>query len=277
VKADQQKIKDVTKKLRKPKSANYFGKDTEDAIVLFKYAKTDHERNKLFNERIYIPLTRLVESILNRYKLYANEDMKTTIEDCIAFAFEKIKQFDETKKVCKPCKLTSSEDDYCACCGKKLKSVKAYSYLGTVVKRYLISSRIAFQKQQDLQVNTSSTDEVVKDSSNDSDSNSNTDVVVPDHNDYEVTAEKEEFFEFIVQYLTNHKEEIIAINHKFDDIFGVILLFMKEPADVPIYNKKALYVIIRELTGIKNTSIITEFFKVMKNKYEEGKKQYYNS
>jgi hypothetical protein len=101
---------------RKPKQSNiYFTQETEDAII--KYVRSDNEveRNKIFNDAINYAFHKLAENIIHTFKFYYTE-VQTIDElkhEVVCVLLEKLKLYDQSKG-------------------------KAYSYFGTIVKRYLI-------------------------------------------------------------------------------------------------------------------------------------------
>ena len=58
----------------------YFGQDTEDAIVEFNNETDARVRNTIYNERIRVPIEKLVENIIHTFKFYyfdvPTEDVK---------------------------------------------------------------------------------------------------------------------------------------------------------------------------------------------------------
>ena len=103
---------------RKKSKANYFTKETEEYIVKYNTSTDVDYRNKIFTEHIYIPFYKLAENIIHTFKFYytdveAIEDLKHEIVSVLLE--EKISKFDPTN------------------------GAKAYSYFGTIVKRWLIN------------------------------------------------------------------------------------------------------------------------------------------
>jgi len=103
---------------RKKKSNHYFTQETEDAIVAYNAAETFDEKNKIYHERIHYAFYKLTENIIHTFKFYYTE--VDNIEDLqfevISFLLSKIHLFNPAK------------------------GAKAYSYFGTIAKRYLILS-----------------------------------------------------------------------------------------------------------------------------------------
>ena len=105
-----------TVRKRKPKESNiYFTSDTEEAILEYLKARSPKKRNQIFNERINYAFHKLAENIIHTFKFYYTE--VNTIDELkhevVAFLLEKLHLYRQDKG-------------------------KAYSYFGTIAKRYLI-------------------------------------------------------------------------------------------------------------------------------------------
>ena len=104
------------KKKRGRKSTRmYFTHDTELAIGEYLAYNNEATRNKIFNERINYAFHKLAENIIHTFKFYYTE--VNTIDELkhevVAFLLEKLHLYKQEKG-------------------------KAYSYFGTIAKRYLI-------------------------------------------------------------------------------------------------------------------------------------------
>ena len=103
---------------RKRSKANYFTSETEDFINKYNESTDNEYRNQIFTEHIYFPFYKLAENIIHTFKFYYTdvdkiEDLKHEIVSMLLE--EKIMKFD------------------------KNNGAKAYSYFGTIVKRWLIN------------------------------------------------------------------------------------------------------------------------------------------
>jgi hypothetical protein len=101
----------------------YFGEPQENAVRMFLTATTITEKNKIYNEFLYAPLNKMIDSIIRRYKLYRkNQEFVDTHADVLSFLITKADKF------------------------KPEKGKKAYSYFGTICKNYLMGQIIKDQK-----------------------------------------------------------------------------------------------------------------------------------
>ena len=106
------------KKKRKPKSKNYFTADTEAAIIRFNHELDSEIRSKIYREELHHAFFKLTQNLIHTFKFYYTEEsnLEDLQHEVITFLLSKLHLFDPTK------------------------GAKAYSYFGTVAKRYLIAS-----------------------------------------------------------------------------------------------------------------------------------------
>lgn len=116
----------MAKRGRKPgQQKGYFYEEQENAIILYLYSDDNHFRSKLYNKTLKPAFTKMIESIIRRYKLYVpDEEFNETFNDTLSYLMTKINNFDPSK------------------------GHKAYSYCGTVCKNYLKSKCSKYIKKQ---------------------------------------------------------------------------------------------------------------------------------
>lgn len=86
---------------RKPKERKgYFYEKEEEAVVKYNSSQNETERNAIFNTVLLPALTKMIESIIRRYKLYIpDEEFKQTFDDTISYLLTKISNFKPVMKV----------------------------------------------------------------------------------------------------------------------------------------------------------------------------------
>lgn len=113
------------RKKTKKETDNYFGVFEEEMVV--KYIQTEDiiKKNKIYEDHLNVPLRKLIESIINTYKLYSTvQSYQDLFEDIVYFLFTKIDKFNPQN------------------------GAKAYSYYGTIVKRKLQNIRMTEAKEK---------------------------------------------------------------------------------------------------------------------------------
>ena len=101
---------------RKPKEPRvYFTEDTENAIIEYSSLTDQSQRDRLYKECIQYAFYKLAENIIHTFKFYYTDS--DTIEELkhevVTFLLEKLHLYNQSKG-------------------------KAFSYFGTIAKRYLI-------------------------------------------------------------------------------------------------------------------------------------------
>ena len=85
----------MAKRGRKPKERKgYFYEKEETAIIQYIHEENIEEKNRIFNTVIYPALTKMIESIIRRYKLFVpDEDFEQNFNDTISYLLTKIHHF----------------------------------------------------------------------------------------------------------------------------------------------------------------------------------------
>ena len=97
-------------------SKNYFTQETEDAIIAYNDSTDFEERSRIYETKIHYAFFKLTQNIIHTFKFYYTEvnNIEDLQHEVITFLLSKIHKFDSTR------------------------GAKAYSYFGTIVKRWLI-------------------------------------------------------------------------------------------------------------------------------------------
>ena len=85
----------MAKRGRKPKERKgYFYENEESAIVRYINETNIAEKNKIFNTILYPALTKMIESLIRRYKLFVpDEEFEQNFSDTISYLLTKINHF----------------------------------------------------------------------------------------------------------------------------------------------------------------------------------------
>lgn len=216
-----------TVRKRKPKqSINYFTQDTENAIIEYLASNDPVERNKIYNERIDYGFYKLTENIIHTFKFYYTEvdTIPELQHEVVAFLLEKLHLYDQSKG-------------------------KAYSYFGTIAKRYLILYNNANYKKLKDKAPVEAVDE---------DKSIYIDIV----NNSPELYEEESSNSFMNQYIKYVDDRLFELFVKPNDarIADAILELFRRRENIDIFNKKALYIYIKEITDA-TTPQITKIIK----------------
>lgn len=222
----------------KKKQNVYFTQDTENAIVEYNKCEDPVERNIIYTKKIHPAFYKLAEIMIHRFKFY-NFDVphEDVKHEVIAFLHEKIGKYDETT------------------------GFKAFSYFSIVAKNYLIAENnknyYQYKKRNTLE-------------SIDSERN-----IVNEQIRSDFIDEQKDFIDLFVDVVEKYLPLIFTKNRDVQVADSVLYLF-KTRENIENYNKKALYILIRERTGIKTqhiTNVINKvreiYFKLYKE-YTDG-------
>jgi len=222
---------------RRKKSKNYFTQETEDYIVKYNNLDSveDSElRSKIYERDIHYPFFKLTQNIIHTFKFYHTEvtDLEHLQHEIITFLLSKIHLFDPTR------------------------GAKAYSYFGTIVKRWLILYNTKNYKKK---INKVGVDELSKEGSSH----------VYSIGDSRIKSDLDKYVDIFVGHVS---ENIFELFPKKNDaqIADAILELFRKREDLEVFNKKALYIYIREMVDVKTpkiTKIADKLHDIFKSQY----------
>jgi hypothetical protein len=219
------------RKRRPKKSIDYFTLDTQQAILDYRKETSQAKRNQIFNEKIYYAFYKLAENIIHTFKFYYTEvdNIDELKHEVIAFLLEKLHLYNQDKG-------------------------KAYSYFGTIAKRYLIVYKNNNYKRLKgkAHVEEVDTDKTI------------TNELILNQPEYP------ESFNFIDLFIKEIDENLLELFPKAQEarVGDAILELFKRRENIDIFNKKALFIYIKEITDAP-TPVITKVIKILKEIYRE--------
>jgi len=207
------------------KSKNmYFTKETENAIIQYNCTDNWNTKNQLYNEYIKYAFEKLVENIIHTFKFYYFDVPPEKVKhEVISFLIMNIHKYNPDKG-------------------------KAFSYFSIVTKNYLILHNNKNYKNYKIHDNI----ETLNFGRN----------TTTNYAEIEASNFMEEYVDQLVKYWENNLTNIF---HRKKDISVAdsILSLFKNRENIENFNKKYLYVLIREQTGTK-TQHITRIVNIMK-------------
>ena len=241
--AEEQEVlltKKGTVRKRKPKKANvYFTQETEDGIIEYLKCTDQDTRNKIFNEKINYSFHKLAENIIHTFKFYYTEvdTIPELQHEVVAFLLEKLHLYNQNKG-------------------------KAFSYFGTIAKRYLILYNNANYKKLKDKAPVEAVDEdksILID-------------IVNSNNEPQV----DQLPSYLQQFTKYVDANLFILFPKQNDarIADAILELFRKNENLDIFNKKALYIYVKEMTEA-STPQITKIIKRLKIVYVKKYNEYY--
>ena len=212
------------KRTRTRKKNNYFTKVHEEAIV--KYALTDDRmvRTELYIDFIEPAFNEMVDKIVYTYKFNNLPNIDYLKDDCKIWLMTILDKYDPNKKS------------------------KAFSYFSVITKNWFIHKVKQNSKKlkRDLKYEDLTGDTDLKE--------------LVTENTYESDREQMEFWQHLFQEMKqwenlklkdNEKKVLDAINILFDSI-----------EQIEIFNKKAIYLYMREITGLNTKQIVNNLNRI---------------
>jgi len=93
-------------------------------------------------------------------------------------------------------------------------------------------------------------------------------------NDYDEAREKDEFWNFLWEEIKTWDTDKLKDNEK--KVLEAIKILLESPSDIEIFNKKAIYLYMREITGLNTKQIVNSLnkmrkrYRIFKTKWDRG-------
>lgn len=215
--------------VNRPTERIYFTEKTEEAIILYNKTTDSEVREQIYKDSIQYPMDKLAENVINRFKFpYVNQTFDDLKKQVVSFLVINLAKFTQGKG-------------------------KAFSYFSVIAKNYLILHNNNGYKQEKRSVYLSDKNE--------------SDVSIEEvlHLELPNTEVQEEVKEFIGLMITYWDKNITRVFKKKRDIeiANAVLELFRRVDNIENFNKKALYLMIREMTDCK-TSYITKVVNKMR-------------
>ena len=220
--------------MARKKTNNYFTKITDIAISAYNSNESISKRERIYRRFIYPALLKLTENIINKIKpTYIDSSFKDLQSDLVTFLTSKLNKFNPA-------------------------AGKAYSYYTRTSFNYLIAENqkaYAKLKNSALEIN-------IDDQRN---------VFIEAHN-IDMQDSLQEFMDAYIEYCYNNLTSLF--NNSTDiHVADSILHIFSTRDDIENFNKKALFIFIRERTGLATINI-TRVIKILKKIYDEKFKEF---
>lgn len=221
-----------------PKVSNvYFTYDTEAAIVAYNESIDPREKDRIYNEKIQHAFFKIAENVYNTFKFsYADVSPLEIQKQAISHMVANIDKYEKGKG-------------------------KAFSYFSIVAKNWFIldnnTTYKRFKKHVEICEQTGESGEFV---------------VEPEHEKQE--SETREFIKLMVEYWDKNVGKLFTKERDLKIANAVIEIFRNSDR-IDVFNKKALYLYIREISNCQ-TQHITKVINKMKTTQTNIAEEYLN-
>ena len=233
---------------RKRRTANvsrmYFTQETEDAIVLYNLTEDLAVREQIFRDKILQPFQKLVENVFNTFKFsYFETGPQDVQKECLTHLVANMHKYDPTR-----CSKSDPK-----------KKTRAFAYFSIIAKHYLILLNNTNYKKFNQNVEISE------------ERDENTAQLQQDDK-YYAQQELSDFIKLIIDFWEKNVNKIFTKQRDLNIANAVVELF-RNSERIDAFNKKALYLYIREIASCK-TQQITKVINRMKQYHDTIQKSY---
>ena len=218
---------------------HYFTHEHEDAIVRYAQITCIRERTDLYIKWIQPAFSEMVDKIVFTYK------------------FTTLPNIDDLREECKIW-LTTILDKY-----DPNKGSKAFSYFSVITKNWFIHKVKKQQKRnkREIDINNISKDAEQR--------------FLSTNMPYLEDREKDEFWLHLYEEMGSWNPEHMKDNEK--RVYEAIKILFDNAESIEIFNKKAIYLYLREITGLNTKQVVNNLnklrkrYKSFKKNWDEGK------
>ena len=226
------------RKRRKSTKNHYFTKVHEDAIV--KYANTtDRElKSKLYIEFIQPAFDQMVDKIIYTYRFTSLPNIHYLKDDCKVWLTTILNKYDPSK------------------------GSKAFSYFSVVTKNWFIHKVKKTQKRNRTEVFM---EDVMNQLEHD---------LIAEDPSYEEKRIEVEFWSSLSKEIETWDSFMLKENER--KVLLAVRILLDSVDQIEIFNKKAIYLYLREITGLNTKQVVNNLnklrkkYRIFKEKWENG-------
>ena len=216
----------------------YFTQVHEDAILKYCVSECNKEKTKLYVDLIQPAFSEMVDKIVYTYKFTTLPNIDELRDDCKVWLTTILAKYDPNR------------------------GSKAFSYFSVITKNWFIHKVKQTAKRAKREVDyLDALKEVGEDQ-------------IVCHNPYHEEREKREFWENLNFEIDGWATDDMNENEK--KVFNAIRTLLNSVEDIEIFNKKAIYLYLRELTGMNTKQVVSQLNKFRK-KYRLFRDDWYNA
>ncbi len=233
IKRNKQKSK-RTRSKKKGKNY-YFTSDHEDAIIKYSNTECIKERTQLYVEYIQPAFSEMVDKIVFTYKFTSLPNIDYLRDECKIWLMTLVDKFDPSK------------------------GSAAFSYFSVITKNWFIHKVKGQQKRNRREVDYDNISKAYEEE------------YLSTCESYLTQREEEEFWILFYKELQSWDETQMKENDL--KVYKAINILFESKEDIEIFNKKAIYLYLREITGL-NTKQIVNSLKKFRKKYNSFKQDW---
>jgi hypothetical protein len=226
------------KKRKKSTKNHYFTKVHENAIVKYAASNDIELRSKLYIEYIQPAFDQMVDKIIYTYRFTSLPNIDYLKDDCKVWLTTILNKYDPNK------------------------GSKAFSYFSVVTKNWFIHKVKKTQKRNQTEV-------FMEDVLNELEEN-----LISSVPTYEQKRTEVEFWSSLYEEIDTWDSFMLKENEK--KVLMAVQILMDSADTIEIFNKKAIYLYLREITGLNTKQVVNNLnklrkrYRAFKGKWENG-------
>ena len=225
----------MSKKKKKKSKRYYFTEVHEEAILKYCSSVDKKERTELYVVYIGPAFNELVDKIVFTYKFSNLPNIDLLREECKIWLTTILDKFDSSK------------------------GSKAFSYFSVITKNWFIHKvkKNTQRYKREIQF-----DDLSKELEHNH---------ISTYNQYDKEREKQEFWNHLWEQIEFWSQENLRTNER--KVLEAIKVLLENADNIEIFNKKAIYLYLRELTGLNTKQVFNNLNK-MRARYQNFKKDW---
>ena len=232
------KEKKKSTRSKKKRKNYYFTQIHEDAIVEYANITCNKRRTELYIAFIRPAFNEMVNKIIFTYRFTSLPNIDSLRDDCKIW-------------------LTTILDKY-----DPNKGSKAFSYFSVVTKNWFIHKvkQNARRAKKEIFI-----EDIIDEYNKD---------LISKEKHYDQLREEREFWNNFFKELASWDGDMLKENEK--KVLEAVKIIFESSSDIEIFNKKAIYLYLREITGLNTKQVVNNLnklrkkYRVFKNKWERG-------
>jgi hypothetical protein len=219
------------------KGTHYFTKEHENAIISYVASTDTRERTYLYNEFIGPAFDEMVDKIVYTYKFTSLPNIEQLKDECKIWLITILPKYNSEK-------------------------AKAFSYFSVITKNWFIHKvkKEGKKKRTEIEIFGMPKELELR--------------FISIDNPYHKKREHEEFFKFFKEEMGTWENDKMKENE--EKVLKAVQILFDSAENIEIFNKKAIYLYLREITGLNTKQVVNNLNKIrskystFKYKWDEG-------
>ena len=224
---------------RKRTKRLYFTEVHEKAILEYCSSRDKKKREELYRGLIQPAMNEMVDKIVFTYKFTTLPNIDELRDECKIWLTTILEKFDPSK------------------------GSKAFSYFSVITKNWFIHKVKKHSQQRQREIQYDYIPRTIEER------------YLSTYNSYESDLEQKQFWEAL--WVEMEKWGKIPMKPTEERVYKAVKILMEQSEDIEIFNKKAIYLYLRELTGLNTKQVVNNLNKLrtryrsFKTDWDEGK------